>query len=150
MKVNVARICMGILNTIKENSGAVAGGLTMLGIAAMCKKLNLPYQVFTEPFNFNGYSVRAPKLLLVPNNAIEASMFAIYEGVSDNDFDSRKQTAADQIYSVLVTANKNEELSENTKTYAINLLRGIIEKSFWSSTKDHITHLITKIGKGDI
>ena len=153
-KINIdfAKLGRGILNLLQSNAGTITGGLSMIALALLCKKLNIPYQVLTEPMTTD-YSINATtptgaaKMFLVPNNATEASMAAIYDGVSTKDWESSKEKAADQIYSILVS--QKDGPTESTKTYAINLLRGIYEKSDWNSTKDHVNRLIAKIGKGE-
>lgn len=152
-KIDIARLGEGALNLLKENSGTIAGGLTMIGMALLCKKLNLPYQVLTDPYSFESYGVtrsngQTTKLVLIPNNSLEASMSALYEGISADDWESTKEDAANKIFSIL-SANR-DDLQDSTKTYAINLIRGINEKSRWNSTKEHNNRLIARIGKGDI
>lgn len=151
MRIDFMKLGEGAWNLVKGNSGTLVGGLCMIGMALLCKRLEIPYQVLTDPFTVDAkskkYSDSGTKLFLVPNNAIEASMAAIYDGVQSDDWESTKQAAAEQIMAIL-SANK-ESLSENSKTYAINLIRGLAGKSRWSSTKDSMNRLIAKIGKGE-
>ena len=151
-KIDFKKIGEGAVSLLKANAGTLVGGITMIALGLACKKFDIPYQVLTEPFGggyFGSKTSSGPntKLVLIPNNSIEASMAAIYEGLDADDWDSTKETAARQIMSILTS--RKSELQESTKTYAINLLRGIAEKSSWNSTKDHMNGMIAKIGKGE-
>ena len=143
------RFGSGLGQIFKDNSGTIIGGGIMLGMALLCKRLDVPYQVLTDPFDF-GTAAKTPtkgKFILLPNNATEAAMSAIYDTLDSDDWDTTKEDAANKIYKILVEAKKNSDgVSENTKTYAINLLRGIVEKIYWSSTKERVNQLIVKIG----
>lgn len=151
-KNNCVKIGNGVGCLLKENSGTIVGGFVMIGMALLCKKFEVPYQVLTDPFVFSSGTNSAPtqntKLVIVPNNALEASMGAIYDGISKDDWESTKENAARRIFTILSNAKENsdDDISEGTKTYAINLLKGISDKSSWNSTKDHINTLIAKIG----
>ncbi len=152
-KIDFRKIGDGALALLKTNAGTLIGGATMIGLGLLCKKFDIPYQVLTEPFgggyvgSSRTYVQPQTKLVLMPNNSIEASMAAIYEGLNADDWESTKESAARQIMSILVS--RKGELQESTKTYAVNLLRGISEKSNWNSTKNHMNEMIAKIGKGD-
>lgn len=149
-KVDFKKFGNNALNVLKANSGTFVSGGIMICLALLCKKFDIPYQVLTDPFTGNykiGGSKENAKLLLIPNNSIEASMAAIYDGLDNDDWDSTKDAAARQIMSIL--SSRKNDLDESTKTYAIGMLRGISEKCTWNSTKDTINRMIAKIGKDD-
>ena len=150
-KVDFKKFGNNALNVLKANSGTFVSGGIMICLALLCKKFDIPYQVLTDPFGGNykigGSNKEAAKLLLIPNNSIEASMAAIYDGLDKDDWESTKNTAAKQIMSIL--SSRKNDLDESTKTYAIGMLRGISEKCTWNSTKDTINSMIAKIGKDD-
>lgn len=150
LKVDFKKIGNNALNIFKENSGTFISGGIMICLALLCKKFDIPYQVLTDPigggFTSRGDSKEQTRLLLIPNNSIEASMGAIYDGLNKDDWDSTKEAAAKQIMSIL--ASRKNDLDESTKTYTIGLLRGISEKCTWDSTRSSINRMIANIGKG--
>lgn len=155
-KINWDNIGNNFMSAVSQNSGLLISGFLMIGLSLLCKKLNIPYQVLTDPIGISSYNrgitIRSTqsddttKIYLMPNNAVEASMAAIYENLKSDDWDSTKKEAASNIMDIL-NANVGN-LSESTKTYAINILRGISNKATWTSTKNEINQYITEIGMG--
>lgn len=156
-RINWDNIGNNLMSAVSQNSGVLISGFLMIGLSLICKKLNIPYQVLTDPIGVSSYNrgitIRnsrgddTTKIYLMPNNAVEASMAAIYEGLKSSDWDSTKKEAAENIMDIL-NANVGN-LSESTKTYAINILRGIANKAYWDSTKKEINQYIAEIGIGN-
>jgi hypothetical protein len=157
--INWNKIGENIFNIFKSNSSLLFSGFTMIGLSLLCKKLNIPYQILTDPFtginSTNNFTIRRGSdyisdmdtIYLMPNNAVEASMATIYKSLKPNDWESVKSDAASNIMDILSANSGN--LSESTKIYAINILRGISDKANWNSTKNEINQYITEIGMGN-
>jgi len=153
-KFNYQKFGSWIGSVLQSNSGTIVGGLSMIGLALLCRKLNIPYQVLTDPY----YGTRSKihpvddsrddfSLVYLPNDAIEASISAIYDGAVHADFDSQRTAAVREIVSILA-ARKND-ISDATKTYAITTLRMISKKMDFDSGRKTITQYISKIAKGE-
>lgn len=150
--INYQKIGDWMTDMLRTNSGTIVGGLSMIGLAMLCRKLNIPYTVLTEPYTGKSYvKPEAPKtnaqILYFPSDAVEASIQAIYDGALNADFDSQRCAAGKEILSI-VSARKND-ISEATKTYAISYLRLIADEMDFDSGRKTIMSYISKIAKGE-
>lgn len=150
--INYQKIGDWMMDMLRSNSGTIVGGLSMIGLAMLCRKLNIPYTVLTEPYTGKSYvKPEVPKtnaqILYFPSDAVEASIQAIYDGALNADFDSQRCAAGREIMSI-VSARKND-ISEATKTYAISYLRLIADEMDFDSGRKTIMSYISKIAKGE-
>ena len=151
--INYQKIGDWMMDMLRTNSGTIVGGLSMIGLAMLCRKLNIPYTVLTEPYTGKSYvKPEVPKpatpILYFPSDAIEASIQAIYDGALNADFDSQRCAAGKEILSI-ITARK-DDISEATKTYAISYLRLIADEMDFDSGRKTIMSYISKIAKGEL
>ena len=119
------KVGMWCADIFRNNSGTIIGGMSMIGLALLCRKLNIPYTVLTDPLRGTTYvKPEAPKvsqqILYFPSDATEAAIQAIYENALNADFDSQRIAAGREIMTI-VEAHK-DDISEATKTYAIRYL----------------------------
>ena len=155
-KPDWSKVGLWCADMLRSNSGTIVGGLSMIGLALLCRKLNIPYSVLTDPFvggtNRNTYygndSGKVSQLIYLPSDAIEASIAAIYDNAMHADFDSQRCSAAKEIYSIL-SARKND-ISDTTKTYAITILRQICDHMDFDSGRKNVMAYISMIGKGEL
>jgi len=151
--INYQKIGDWMMDMLRSNSGTIVGGLSMIGLAMLCRKLNIPYTVLTEPYTGRSYvKPEAPRpatpILYCPSDAVETSIQAIYDGALNADFDSQRCAAGKEILSI-VSARKND-ISEATKTYAISYLRLIADEMDFDSGRKTIMSYISKIAKGEL
>lgn len=152
-KVDWTKVGNWTADMLKSNSGTIVGGLSMIGLAMLCRKLNIPYTVLTEPYTGRSYAKpEVPKpatpILYFPSDAVEASIQAIYDGALNADFDSQRCAAGKEILSI-ITARKND-ISETTKTCAISYLRLIADEMDFDSGRKTIMSYISKIAKNEL
>lgn len=140
---------------LRNNSSTIVGGLGMIGLALLCRKLNIPYTVLTDNYGSYGrsyepsryYEPQETQLIFMPSDPVEASISAIYNGAISCDFDSQRTAAAKEIMAVLAA---HKDLPASTLTFAISTLRAISAKMDFDSGRRTITAMISKIGKGEI
>ena len=137
---------------LRQNSGTIVGGISMIGLALLCRKLNIPYQVLTDPFggvkgpSYKDNTGRTASIVYIPSDAVEASIAAIYDGALNSDWDSQRCAAAKEIFEILVAQKDNT--SDATKTYAITILKQLSEEMDYDSGRRTVTQIISKIGRG--
>lgn len=154
-KPNYEKLASWFLEAVRANGGTIVGGLSMIGLSLLCRKLGVPYQVLTDPAYGRPRSAQpsydhseyAQTLYLMPTDAVEASIAAIYNSALSLDFDSQKVAAAREIMSV-ITARKND-IPDTTVTYAISMLQALAKTMDFDSNKRTVTQFISKLGKGD-
>lgn len=148
-KINFARIGEGALNLFKQNGATIVGGLIMIGLGLLCKKLDIPVETVSNPYD-SLFSVEPKKpdvrLVLIPNNTVESSVSAIANAAIKSASSYSKEQASKKIMDVL-RSNK-AELSDTTKQFAITSLRYIADSTSSSYTKEQIFNRIAEIGKG--
>ena len=148
-KVDFAKIGESATNLLRQNSSTIVGGLLMIGLGLLCKKLELPVETVTNPYD-SFWPVetkgQTPKLVLIPNNTVESSVCAIANAAIKTTSNYSKEQAAKKIMEVL-RSNK-AELSDPTKQFAITSLRYIADSSYSSYTKEQLFNKIAEIGKG--
>lgn len=148
-KINFARIGEGALNLFKQNGATIVGGLIMIGLGLLCKKLDLPVETVSNPYD-SFFSVEPKKpdvrLVLIPNNTVESSVSAIANAAIKSASSYSKGEASRKIMDVL-RSNKTE-LSDATKRFAITSLRYIADSTSSNYTKEEIFNKIAEIGKG--
>lgn len=153
-KLNYEKLAAWFLEAFKANGGTIIGGLSMIGLSLLCRKLGVPYQVLTDPvYGRTTYSSRYQSdprqtLYLMPTDAVEASIAAIYNSARTMDFDSQKIAAVREIMSI-IASKKNEVPDDTTVTYAISMLQALAETMDFNSNKRIITQFISKLGKGE-
>ena len=151
-KLNLQKIGDWAAEAFRANSGVVMKGLSLIGLALVCKAANIPYQVLTEPLD-GGYkksSTQSDKnflMYLMPDDPIEASFAAIYNSTTDYSFDSDRISAAKNIMDIL--AKRRGELTDSNVSYAINVLQQISKDMNFDSSKRTVSRMITNIGKGE-
>lgn len=146
------KVGMWCADIFRNNSSTIVGGMSMIGLALLCRKLNIPYTVITDPLRGTSYvkpeTPKAPsQILYFPSDAVEASIQAIYDGALNADFDSQRCAAGKEILSI-VSARK-DDISEATKTYAISYLRLIADEMDFDSGRKTIMSYISKIAKNE-
>lgn len=156
-KPDWSKVGMWCADIFRNNSSTIVGGMSMIGLALLCRKLNIPYTVLTEPFT-GSYGRRTSyrqnsephqvSLMYLPSDAIEASIAAIYDGALNQDFDSQRISSAKEIFNII--AARKDDISDATKTYAITVLRQIAEEMDFDSGRKAVIQLISKIGKGEL
>ena len=143
-------------DVLRSNQATIVGGMTMIGFALLCRKLNIPYQVLTDPFVGGGKrntyygndSGKVSQFIYLPSDAIEASIAAIYDGALNANFDTQRTAAAREIFNILVA--RKDDISDATKTYAITVLRQIVDEMDFDTGRRQVLTLISKIGKGEL
>lgn len=158
-KINFSKIGNGIANILWTNSGILIGGATMIGLALLCKKLDIPYQVLTDPFYVTTGTTKTGKTQKTypiltevqwPRDSTEEAIEAITAGALEATFDSERQRAADDIYDILSATYSNTGMvNEHLKSYAISQLRKISSGMTFDSGKRAVTGVISKIVKED-
>ena len=141
---------------LKSNSAMIVSGVTMIGFALLCRKLNIPYQVLTDPFVGNSRkgtyygndTGKVSQFIYLPSDAVEASIAAIYDGAANADWDSQRAAAAKEIFDILKV--RKDDISDSTKTYAITMLRQICDEMDFDSGRRAVMSYISKIGKGEL
>lgn len=151
-KVDWTKVGNWTADMLRSNSATIVGGMSMIGLALLCRKLNIPYTVLTEPYTGRSYvKPEAPKttqqILYFPSDATEAAIQAIYENALNADFDSQRIAAGREIMTI-VEAHK-DDISEATKTYAISHLRLIADEMDFDSGRSNIMRQISKIAKNE-
>ena len=150
-KIDWQKVGKNVEGLIRDNAGTIVSGSMMIALALICRKLDIPYQVLTDPYHIPiktcSEKPATTSIYLMPNNPIEASIAAVANGTKDMDFDSTKERAAEKIMSIL-SANKNN-LNDSTKNYAISMLQSISDTLTFDSTKSRVLNMIVKIGKDD-
>lgn len=152
--INYQSIANGFADLLRSNSGTIVGGLSMIGLALLCRKLNIPYTVLSEPFGtvrrYDLYSKKDAEyqpFIYMPSDEIEGAIAAIYDVAAHADFDSQRLHAAKDIFDIL--AARKDEITSGTKVYATTTLRTISSHMDFDSGRRSITQLIAKIGKGE-
>lgn len=142
-------------NFVKNNSATIIGGLSMIGLALLCKKLDIPYQVLTDPYyKFSSKPSRnesytAPTLYLMPNNPGEAAIASIIDAAVKYDYDYKKVEAARQVLSVVKSKKENDECEASLVTYAITALQRLTDSMDYDYQKENVLKIIASLGKGD-
>lgn len=151
-KIDWTGFATWVNDSVRSNGGRIIGGLTMIGFALLCKKLNVPFSVLTDPYGTMNnvstptqVSVMDTSIMLVPNNTVEASIAAICDsakGMRDNYY---KNQAVQQILEIL---RKQKELDESTKTYAVMCIRAIAATTNDNYYKNQMTRAVQSIAEG--
>lgn len=155
ININWSRIASTVASAAQSSAAPIFTGLGMMGLALLCKKLDVPYQVLLDPsYTMNArkssmHSVTAQTgpLMFLPGNSTEAAINAIVDSMSSNDADYYICQSAEKIYEMLGDAS--EPVSDQTRTHAIMAINNL-SKMMWSSYyKKKASDLIAKIGCGD-
>ena len=151
-KPDWSKVGMWCADIFRNNSSTIVGGLSMIGLAMLCRKLNIPYTVLTEPYTGRSYVKPEPpkttqQILYFPSDATEAAIQAIYDNAMNADFDSQRIAAGREIMGIV--ESHKDDISEATKTYAISYLRLIADEMDFDSGRSNIMRQISKIAKGE-
>lgn len=151
-KPDWGKVGMWCADIFRNNSSTIIGGMSMIGLALLCRKLNIPYTVLTEPYTGKSYvKPEVPKtsqqILYFPSDATEAAIQAIYDNAMNADFDSQRIAAGREIMEII--ESHKDDISEATKTYAISYLRLIADEMDFDSGRSNIMRQISKIAKGE-
>lgn len=155
IKINWQRIGSWTMDMLRGNAGTIVGGVSMIGLALLCKKLDIPYQVLTDPFggDYTSSAKSRPSanfvessLILMPNNAAEASIAAICDNAKTMRDDYYKNKAVGQIVDILESA---DEVDDNVRTYAIMCIRSIAAVTNDGYYRTKMIEVISNIGKGE-
>lgn len=138
----------------KNNSNEMNKAVRTVGVAWLCKELGIPitpsYGQYSNRYYNPGATSAVSGLvnsyILAPDNPIEASILAITETALKCSFDSERMRSADNIVDIL-KANK-DEIDDDTKTYAIDMLRRIAGVMTFDSGIQYINRRIANIAKG--
>lgn len=143
-----------VYETIGDNSGLILSGLASLGFALLCKKLDIPLDSFNDTMHYErprtrnqNRTVKSNSSYIIPRNATESAISAIYTSASNSYSDSAKKDFANEIYSIL--EENSESIDESTKIYAITILQKLSTACYSDTYRREITKIISKIGKGD-
>lgn len=143
-----------VYETIGDNSGLILSGLASLGFALLCKKLDIPLDSFNDTMHYErpprrnqNRTVKPNSSYIIPRNATESAISAIYTSASNSYSDSAKKDFANEIYSIL--EENSESIDESTKIYAITILQKLSTACYSDTYRREITKIISKIGKGD-
>ena len=151
IKIDWTRIGQSTVSIIQRNSGIIVGGLSMIGLALLCKKLNLPYDVLTDPFGNGTVSIRprtvdarpmTSNIMFLPSNSVEASIAALCDNAKSMSSSFYKCNAVSDIYNLLFSV---DDLDDSTKTYAIMAIRSIADTTSSSYYKSCMMDTISKI-----
>ena len=154
-KVNWEQVGAWFNSAIQSNSGKIIGGFTMIGFAILCKKLNIPFSVLSDPYgSMASYqppvqpttTIIDPAVIMVPNNALEASIGAICDNGKNTVDAYYKWQACNQIMEILRAQKGTVE--ESTKTYAIMCIRSIAASTSDAYYKNQMMRKIQNIAKG--
>lgn len=156
-KIDFRKLGDWTLELLRNNSSSIFGGLSMIGLALLCKKLNLPYAVLTDTpcvedrcFSNHGRDVQGSNsVVLLTNDPVELSIESVYEAASTYSFDSQKVKAARDIIGIL-SANKDKNTNPGIYSFAIATLKKLSQTMLFDSSKKEVLDLITKIGRGEI
>lgn len=151
-KPDWSKVGMWCADIFRNNSSTIIGGMSMIGLALLCRKLNIPYTVLTEPYTGRSYVKPEPpktsqQILYFPSDATEAAIQAIYVGALNADFDSQRIAAGKEIMEIV--ESHKDDISEATKTYAISYLRLIADEMDFDSGRSNIMRQISKIAKNE-
>ena len=151
-KINWQKVSAWSLDMLRTSGKPILGGLGMIGLSLLCKKLDVPYQVLLDPSYSTTRSVRAaaitPGLVMMPNNKVEAAINAIYENIRSQASDYYRYESAKKIVEIL--EENAIDLSDRTVSYAIMALNNISQTISSSYYKNCLTDEIAKIAKGDL
>lgn len=150
IKINWARIGSWTMDMLRGNAGTIVGGISMIALALLCKKLDIPYQVLTDPFGgvqTGNTTVQSTgtSLVLMPTNAVEASIAAICDNAKNTRDPYYKNEAVKQILDILKSA---EEDDESVQTYAIMCINAIVATTNDGYYRDRMMKAVSNIGKG--
>lgn len=142
-------------NFVKSNSSTIIGGLSMIGLAMLCKKLDIPYQVLTDPYykvstrsdRHDNYP--APTFYLMPNNPGEAAIASIIDSAVKYDLDYKKVDAAKQILNIVKSKKEADDCDASLVTYAITALQRLTDSMDFDYQKESVLRIIAALGKGD-
>lgn len=131
----------------------VSGGAT-IGLALICKKLNIPYDVLTDPYGLRveskpSYSKGStqPSIMMVPNNPVEAGIAAVASTISTSTSEYYIHQAAEQIKDIM--GSQQDYITGSTRTYAITMLKTLADKCRSTYYRNEIIEIIADISKGD-
>ena len=150
-KINIGAIGSFVTDMIRSNSRTIVGGLSMIVLGVLCKKLDIPYDILIDPFepsytprkSNSRNSVNIP--FVMPNNSVEASISAICDSACATHDAYYKNQAVNKIIDILKSKN---EIDETTKTYAIWCIKSIISTTNDAYYINCMNNRIVDIGKG--
>lgn len=139
---------------LKENAGLILSGLSSIGLALLCRKLDIPFDSLNDTIHYDrpprrnqNRTIRPSSSYIIPRNATESAISAIYTSASNTYTDSAKKDFANDIFSIL--KDNSESLDETTKIYAISVIQKIATSCYSDTYRRDITKIISKIGKGE-
>lgn len=145
--VNWSKVGNWFGDVLKTNSGRIVGALAMIGLGLLCKKLDVPVEVLSDPFS----TINRPKpkttnsvavsMLYMPKTSKENAIATIAKNVDSGSLDCHKLDAVKKIYSLA------EDASESEKNYAISAIGLIMGKMSLASNKGLAEDYITQLGK---
>lgn len=148
------RFSKAAAETISENSGLFLSGLASLGLALLCKKLDIPLDSFNDTMHYDrpprrnqNRNIKPSNSYIIPRNAMESAISAIYTSANNAYTDSARKEFANEIFNML-KENRNS-LDESTKIYTISIIQKIATACYSDSYKRDITKIISSIGKGN-
>lgn len=153
-KPNWSKIGLWCADVFRNNSSTIVGGMSMIGLALLCRKFDIPYTVLTDPYysapkvKTTSSSSSQQQIMWIPSDSVEASIQAIYDGTTNMYSDYNKESAAKEILSII--SARKDDISEATRSYAIAYLRMIADSMYSDYHRDNIMKMISKIAKNDI
>ena len=134
--MNIKNIGNRILSLLESNADKIVGGVAMIGLGLLCKKLGISSDILTRP-GYTSYSDNITQFpsfgLMMANNPFEASLNAIATtGLKQTDEWYKLQNAK-KIHGLL----KDSNTSQDDKTYGINMLSALANscKNNWYSNE---------------
>lgn len=155
IKIDWQKIGSIALSAAQSSAAPILTGIGMMGLAVLCKKLNIPYQVLFDPSytmstkkvsNFAPTTQTSP-FLFMPGNSTEAAISAIVDSMDSSDADYYICQSAEKIYGML--SDNPGPIPDQTKTHAIMAINNLSKMMYSSYYKKRASELIAKIGVGD-
>lgn len=148
ININWSRIASTVVSAAQSSAAPIFTGLGMMGLALLCKKLDIPYNVLLDP----GYTMNNAKITrfhqgenlpvaIMPSNSTEAAIGAIYDGAINLSSDYYRCDAAKKIFEIL-----RKSPDDRTKSYAIMTLNNIAKACNSSYYSNEIMNMIARIG----
>ena len=120
-----------------------------VGLGTVCyiasKKFGIPMDFNMDRIPHPCYRPARPmSRIIFPRNSVEASIFSIAKSAEDMTWDSDKLHAAEDICAIAL----QNDISEETRSFAIMTLSDLAEDMTWDSDKRRIHKLIMNLTKG--
>lgn len=145
MKIDTSKIAESVkattMNILREHRNEIATVVTSAVLVGLCKALNVPVEVNSASNNGGVYNPGVGTKTILPRNAHEKAIAAIYNNARDMWSDGTKLDAANKIYSIASQA----DVDDGTKMYAMQGLEWLAGKMWSDGSKAKVMNLITNL-----